>query len=132
LAATLHTVHGQGRVQAGELHFDPAGGAASGAVVVDARSFVTGIAARDRDMHQKVLESARFPEIRFEAERVEVKSGSGESAEVVLRGAFAIHGTSHPLAVPAHLARSGGGLPGGSSFLFPYLSWGVQEASTFL
>lgn len=132
LAATLHTVHGQGRVHAGELRFDPAGGAASGAVVVDARSFVTGIAARDRNMHEQVLESQRFPEIRFEAERLELRSRSEDAAEVTLHGRFEIHGARHPLAVPARVTREGDALRIDAAFPVPYVRWGLRDVSTFV
>jgi polyisoprenoid-binding protein YceI len=132
LAATLHTVHGVGRVARGELRFDPAGGAAAGEVVVDARSFATGIAARDRDMHEKVLESARFPEIRFEAERLEVTSRAHEVAEVILHGAFAIHGSRHALAVPGRVVRDGGTLRVEASFAVPYVAWGLRDVSNFV
>ncbi len=132
LAATLHTVRGEGRVREGELRFDPAGGPASGTVVVDARSFVTGIGARDRDMHEQVLESARFPEIRFEAERLEVLRRADASAEVVLHGAFAIHGARHALAVPARLIRAGADLRAEASFTVPYVAWGLRDVSTFV
>jgi polyisoprenoid-binding protein YceI len=132
LAATLHTVHGEGRVVSGELRFEPAGGPARGAVVVDARSFVTGIAARDRNMHEQVLESQRFPEIRFEAERLELRSRSEDAAEVTLHGRFEIHGARHPLAVPARVAREGDALRIDAAFAVPYVRWGLRDVSTFV
>ena len=67
LGATLHTVHGELDLVRGELRFEPSGGVASGEIVVDARSARTGIDARDREMHEKVLESERFPEIALRA-----------------------------------------------------------------
>jgi polyisoprenoid-binding protein YceI len=132
LAATLHTVHGAGRVVRGELRFDPQGGPASGDVVVDARSFATGIAARDRNMHEQVLESARYPEIRFEAERLEVTARAGGVAEVILHGAFAIHGARHPLAVPARVAREGEALRVEAAFAVPYVAWGLRDVSNLV
>jgi polyisoprenoid-binding protein YceI len=132
LAATLHTVHGEGRVVRGELRFDPAGGTAAGDVVVDARSFATGLGARDRDMHEKVLESGRFPEIRFEAERLEVVRRGDDYAEVVLHGVFDIHGTRQPLTVPARVTRKGDELRVESSFAVPYVAWGMRDVSTFV
>jgi polyisoprenoid-binding protein YceI len=132
LAATLHTVDGEGRVLSGELRFDPAGGAASGAVVVDARSFQTGVAARDRNMHEQVLESGRFPEIRFEAERLELRSRSADAAEVTLHGVFEIHGARQPLAVPARVEREGDGLRIAAAFRVPYVRWGLRDVSTFV
>jgi polyisoprenoid-binding protein YceI len=132
LAATLHTVHGEGRVVAGELRFDPAGGAASGAVVVDARSFVTGIEARDRNLHEQVLESARFPEIRFEAERLELRSRGADAAEVTLHGRFAIHGASRPAAVAGRVVREGDGVRVDAELRVPYVAWGLRDVSTFV
>jgi polyisoprenoid-binding protein YceI len=132
LEATLHTVRGSGRLVSGELHFDPAGGPASGAVVVDAGSFATGIAARDRNMHEQVLESARFPEIRFEAERLEVRRQSEDAADVTLHGSFEIHGSRHAAAVPARIAREGDGVRVDAAFTVPYAAWGLRDVSTFV
>jgi polyisoprenoid-binding protein YceI len=138
LEATLHTVRGTGRVVSGELRFDPAGGPAAGAVVVDARSFATGIAARDRNMHEQVLESARFPEIRFEAERLEVRGRSASAGEVTLHGHFEIHGSRHAFAVPARVAlegdgaREGAGVRVDASFRVPYVDWGMRDVSNLV
>jgi polyisoprenoid-binding protein YceI len=132
LAATLHTVFGEGRVESGEIRFDPDTGAASGTVLVDARSFRTGIEARDENMHTQVLESERFPEIRFAAERIEVRSRSAESAEVTLHGTFALHGAERAVAVPAHLALEGGALHVTGAFTVPYVAWGLRDVSTFV
>jgi polyisoprenoid-binding protein YceI len=132
LAATLHTVFGEGRVESGEIRFDPDTGAASGAVVVDARSFRTGIEARDDNMHTDVLESERFPEIRFAAERLEVGTRSADAADVTLHGTLALHGAEHPVAVPAHLSLEGGTLHVTSAFTVPYVAWGLRDVSTFV
>jgi len=132
LAATLHTVRGEGRVVAGELRFDPQGGPASGAVIADARSFATGIAARDRNMHEQVLESARFPEIRFEAERIELRGRTADEAEVTLHGLFEIHGGRHALAVPARVVREGDGVRIDAALQIPYVAWGLRDVSTLV
>jgi polyisoprenoid-binding protein YceI len=132
LEATLHTVHGTGRVVSGELRFEPAGGPVSGSVVVDARSFATGIAARDRNMHHQVLESARFPEIRFEAERLEVRRRSEGAADVTLHGHFEIHGGRHAVAVPARIAREGAGVRVEAAFPVPYAAWGLRDVSNLV
>ena len=132
LAATLHTVVGEGRVRAGEISFDPDGGPASGTVRVDARSFDTGIDARDEDMHAQVLESQRFPEIHFTAERLDVGARSADAAEVTLHGKLELHGTEHEVAVPAHVAREGGELHVTGAFTVPYVAWGLHDMSTFV
>ena len=132
LAATLHTVVGEGRVLAGEISFDPDGGPASGAVRVDARSFDTGIDARDEDMHTQVLESERFPEMRFSAERLDVGTRSADAAEVTLHGKLELHGTEHEIAVPARVAREGDELHVTGAFTVPYVAWGLHDMSTFV
>jgi polyisoprenoid-binding protein YceI len=132
LQATLHEVIGEGKVIAGELRFDPEGGAASGTVRVDARSFRTGIDARDENMHGQVLESERFPEISFTAERLEVKSRDPNAAEVVLHGRLALHGAEHEIAVPGKLALAGGELSVVGGFTVPYVAWGLRDLSTFV
>src|ERR1700736_4039901 len=61
LGALLHTVHGTFKVKDATARFDPASGRASGQIEVDVRSGETGDSARDRQMHDNVLESNRFP-----------------------------------------------------------------------
>ena len=64
LDAPLHAVHGTFRATRGNILFDPASGAASGSIVVDATSGDTGNSTRDHKMHKEVLESDRS-EISF-------------------------------------------------------------------
>lgn len=132
LGATLHTVHGEAKLVGGELRFEPAGGAVRGEVVVDARSFVTGNATRDRSMHEDVLASERFPEIRFVAERLDVERRGTHEAEVTLHGRVGIHGGEHALAVPARVARDGDELRVRARFDVPYVAWGLRDVSTFV
>jgi polyisoprenoid-binding protein YceI len=132
LQATLHEVVGKGKVIAGEIRFDPEGGAVSGSVRVDARSFRTGIDARDENMHGQVLESERYPEISFTAERLEVKSRSQGAAEVVIHGRLDLHGAPHEIAVPAKLALAGGELSVVGGFTVPYVEWGLRDVSNFV
>jgi polyisoprenoid-binding protein YceI len=132
LGATLHTVHGELQLVSGEIRFDPAGGPASGEVVADARSAKTGIGARDRDMHAKVLESGRFPEIRVVASRLEVLRRDATSAEVLLHGILALHGGEHAVAIPARLEARGEEISVEAAFRVPYVEWGLRDVSTFV
>src|SRR5207342_1456315 len=73
LPATLHTVHGKAPDLSGTI--DAVSSANGGwsirtRVVVKTGTMVTGNASRDRNMREKVLETAAFPEIVFEAGRV--------------------------------------------------------------
>jgi polyisoprenoid-binding protein YceI len=133
LGATLHTVHGELDLVRGELHFDPGGGPASGELVVDARSARTGIELRDRDMHTKVLESERFPEIVLRAERLDVVRRDATSADVRLGGVLRIHGGEHAVVIPARVTTQGGDrLLVEASFTIPYVAWGLRDMSTFV
>lgn len=134
LGATLHTVRGTAAVEpGGRILFDASGGEASGRVEVDATSAETGTDARDRNMHEQVLESARFPRIAFTAQRLSVtRTGPGE-ADFVLYGALEIHGGVHEVALEG---RARGELPGRLSaraqVVLPYVAWGMQDVSNFL
>lgn len=132
LGATLHSVRGKGRFLGGELRFAPEGGPASGTVRIDARSFDTGIDARDEDMHGKVLLSEAHPVILFRAERLEVHDRAGDRARVTLHGRAELAGREHALGVPAELRREGDTLRAEGSFRLPYVAWGLRDLSTFV
>ncbi|HBZ70266.1 MAG TPA: YceI family protein [Deltaproteobacteria bacterium] len=132
LGATLHTVDGSVRLSRGEVRFDPAGGAASGEIVLDARSAQTGNASRDANMHRDVLESERFPTIVFRAGELEVLSRDETSAQVRLRGTLELHGQSLPFELPATLAAHGDRLGIAATFRVPYVDWGMRDPSRFL
>ncbi len=132
LKATLHTVEGTAKLLRGAIRFDPAGGSAAGEIVADARSTTTGVASRDARMHSDVLESERFPTIVLRPERLEVTRRDERSAEIELRGVMEIHGSSHPVVLPARLSASGDHVTIESRFVVPYVAWGMKDPSSFL
>lgn len=130
LGDVLHTVHGTFKVKRGSIQFDPSTGVASGEIVVDAASGESGSGARDKRMHQNILESQRFPEITFAPEQVHgTVNPSGES-KVEIDGAFTIHGASHPLTATAVIIATGDRLQTKVHFAVPYVSWGMKNPST--
>jgi polyisoprenoid-binding protein YceI len=129
LPATLHQVNGTLKLRSGRLQFDETSGAASGTLVVDARSAQTGNGRRDRTMHAEVLESEKHPEIVFEASRLELERQAADRAEAVLHGVVRIHGDTRTLAVPAHLARDGDLIHVRATFQVPYVAWGMKDVS---
>lgn len=132
LGATLHTVHGTFNVQGGTVHLDPASGKASGQVVVDVKSGNTGVEARDRQMHNSVLESDRFPQAVFLPDRVSgLESLEGEH-QVVVHGALRLHGQDHEVTVPARVAVQGGRVTTTAKLVVPYVRWGMKDPSTFV
>src|ERR1700739_3676046 len=70
LGDVLHTVRGTFKLKQGDLQVEPAG-KVSGQVVVDAGSGDSGSGMRDRKMHKEVLESTRYPEIKFRPDRID-------------------------------------------------------------
>lgn len=132
LQATLHTVQGSVPLKEGVIAFDAAGGAASGRLVFDATGVRTGHESRDKKMHAEVLESARFPEIVFSAQRAEIEvDGSGTGAVTVL-GTLAIHGDEHPLTIKARVRREGERAFAEGDFTVPYVAWGMTDPSAFV
>ena len=132
LGSTLHRVHGVARLEAGSIQFDPAGGAAGGRIVIDATSLDTDNSLRDRNMHEKVLESDRFPRIELLPTTLLVDERTGESAQVVLVGTLRIHGGDWPIRVPATVEAHGDDLRVVGSFVVPYVEWGMRDMSNFL
>src|SRR5271157_4709148 len=95
LGATMHSVHGTFKLKSGTVRFDPKSGDASGEIVVDATSGESGNHDRDADMHKKVLESARYPEITFLPKRVTGSLAEQGKSNLQVQGVFKIHGAEH-------------------------------------
>jgi len=130
LGAVLHTVHGTFQLKRGEMRFDPATGSASGELVVDATSAQSGNESRDKDMHTKVLESARYPEIVFRPDRVVGKVAPQGPSQVRLHGLFSIHGTGHEIEMPVEVEAAGGQYRATVKFSIPFVEWGMKDPST--
>lgn len=129
LADVLHTVHGTFKVNHGAMRLGP-GGKLSGEIVVDAASGNSGNGMRDRKMHREVLESSRYPEIRFRPERVDgAVEGAGQET-VTVHGIFNIHGSDREITVPATLSVTGGRWTANVHFTVPYGKWGMKNPST--
>ena len=141
LGATLHTVHGTFKLKHGEIQFDPATGAASGAIVIDATSGETGNSSRDHNMHASVLNSGTYPEIIFSPSRIAPVDGAGSlrfplpQGTTILNVSGVIHlrGQDHDLMMPVTVERNAGGtLRVSSRFSVPYVKWGLKNPSTFV
>lgn len=131
LEATLHTVHGTFRLKSGVVRFDPATGAASGMVVVDARSGETGNKRRDRNMHKDVLQSERYPEITFAPTRVTGSLVAQGQSSVSVEGVLRLCGSDHSMTLPFEVQTGAGDLHTTTRFTVPYVAWGLKNPSTF-
>ena len=131
LADVLHTVHGEFKLQRGEIRFDASTGVASGSIVVDATSGNSGSNARDSRMHKNILESKKYPEITFTARHVKGQLPASGDAQIEVEGTFHIHGADHPLTLVAKV-KNGANLDVQTHFQVPYVQWGMKNPSTFL
>lgn len=129
LGAVMHTVHGTLKLESGEVRFNPETGAASGRVVVSAKSANTGNRDRDADMHGKVLESGKHPQLVLEVARIEGRLDPSGTSKLTIKGKLAIHGATHEVAWPAEVTVEGGSVRAKASFKIPYVAWGMRDPS---
>jgi polyisoprenoid-binding protein YceI len=132
LDTTFHEVHGTMGVVGGTIRFDPATGAASGEITVDARRTETGNRQRDETLHAEVLETGRFPTILFRVQRVEGKWIDSGRSDLRIVGVLSLHGTDHPMTIPVVAECAEGRVRGEMRFSIPYVEWGLHDPSFFV
>jgi len=132
LGAVLHTVQGTFKVKSGTIRYDLSSGQASGQVAVDVRSGETGDAARDRQMHEAVLESDRFPDAVFTLDHVTGRFALDTESQVRIHGLLRIHGAEHEMTIPATVKVQNNIASATARFPIPYVDWGMKDPSNFL
>jgi polyisoprenoid-binding protein YceI len=132
LDGAVHNTHGTFKLRQCHISFDPRTGIASGEVVVDAKSGESAENARDHRMHHEVLESEKYPEIRFVAQRVDGKLATEGTSSIRISGTFEVHGGEHAITVPAEVKVDRNHISGTVRFEIPYVEWGMKDPSTFL
>ncbi|HEX3738598.1 MAG TPA: YceI family protein [Terriglobales bacterium] len=132
LGDVLHTVNGTFKLKSGIIHFNPATGKASGLVTVDVTSGNTGSNARDRKMHEEILESAKYPEATFTPTRVSGPAAFTDQATFDVTGLFKLHGADHEVTLTFPITRSGDTLTTHTHMVLPYVAWGLKNPSTFI
>jgi polyisoprenoid-binding protein YceI len=132
LKDVLHTVHGTFTLQQGLVRFDMNTGRADGLVEVDAKSGESGSSARDKHMHKYVLESSKYPIIRFRPERASGRFNSTSPQVITVDGIFQMHGQDHPLQMQLAVRPNGNSYSATTHFKVPYVAWGLKDPSTFL
>jgi polyisoprenoid-binding protein YceI len=131
--STLHTVHGTFALKRGTLRIDRASGRVEGELVVDANSGASGSEARDHRMTREILESAKYPEIVFQPDRiVEGALNPAGKSQVKVHGVFAIHGKQHELTALVDAQAVPEGYDATARFEVPYVDWGMKNPSTFI
>src|ERR1700730_14453614 len=121
----LHTVHGTFKLKQGTIRLDPETGQASGEIVIDMTSAMSGNGSRDRRMHKEILESQRYPEAVFMPDRVEGHVAPEGESQIDVHGMFRIHGADHELTLHSQVQASGGQYTASTHFIIPYVKWGM-------
>ena len=131
--ATLHTVHGSLQAKQGTIKIDTETGAASGWIVMDAASARTGNNRRDRKMHEKILESRRFPDIVFDVQRVSGNIRRTGRSDLQLEGYLDFHGDRRLIELPVVATTPDGNhVTATGTLLIPYVQWGLRDPSFLL
>lgn len=131
LDATMHTVHGSFQLKRGTITFGD-NGAASGELIVDATSGKSGNDSRDKKMHKEFLQSDKYPEIVFTPQHYTGSLSDAGKSHLVVEGSFNIHGESHPLTMTIDAVINGGNATAATTFVIPYVKWGMKNPSTFI
>jgi polyisoprenoid-binding protein YceI len=130
LEATLSDVEGEFTLVSGEIAFDRETGEAGGEVVVDARSGRTGIDARDRNMHQRVLESVLHPRVVLRPRRIAIQAIPGSGHRVRIEGTLELLGAEHEVVFGAFVTGSEQDTRIEARLDVPYVEWGLTDVST--
>jgi polyisoprenoid-binding protein YceI len=108
-------------------------GRATGSIVIDATSGNTDNPSRDKNMHNQVLESAKFPEITFTPSQIKGAFNKEGSSQLEAVGVIRIHGQDHDQTLKLAVEQAAAGtVQATTQFLIPYVKWGIKDPSTFL
>jgi polyisoprenoid-binding protein YceI len=132
LGAFLHTVYGTFNVTADGIRLDLSTGQLSGQISVDVKSGQTGNGARDRQMHETVLESNRFPEAVFTLNHLQGRLAMEGGSNVEVQGILRIHGVDHELSLPVTVTVRNNLITATAKFAVPYVAWGMKDPGNFL
>ncbi len=130
--SNVHTVHGTFKLRNGSISIDPATGAASGLIVIDAASGQSGDNARDSRMNSVVLETAKYPTITFRPVRVEGKVDLTASGSITVDGVMNLHGQDHPMQLAVTLHPKDAAVAAVCHFIVPYVAWGLKVPSVMI
>jgi polyisoprenoid-binding protein YceI len=130
--ATLHSVEGTLRAKEGKIEFDPETGKASGKIIIDATSAKTVNSRRDAKMHEKIIESPKYPEWTYTVERISGTLNRAGRSDVELHGTLDMHGVQRPLDLVGTVKIDGDRVTGVGRVTIPYLEWGMADPSAFV
>jgi polyisoprenoid-binding protein YceI len=128
----LHTVHGTFNLKRGKMQLEPGTGKASGEMVIDIPSGISGNGSRDKRMHKEILESQKYPEAVFTPDHVRGSIAAEGTSEIDVHGSFRIHGADHEITIHFQVQANGSQYVATGQFVIPYVQWGMKNPSNFL
>lgn len=118
------------RIIDGAVSGDPADipGTAKVRVLIDATSYRSDHASRDRAVAEKSLEANKFPTIGFESNSVVgVVMGGRNEGTAIVTGFLTLHGEAHAMTMSVHAALDADGIfTGDGEVKFNYEEFGVK------
>ncbi len=132
LTGTGHEVHGTFHVTSGTIQYYRSAPKMSGSIVVSAASGDSGDKGRDKNMHQKVLETDRFSDISFQPQSYTGTIAPSGDSTIQVSGIFTLLGTPHDLTVPMQVHIDGQNVTAKGTFVVPYVKWGLKDPSVFI
>ena len=118
------------RIIDGALSVDPVNvpRSAKGKILIDASSYSSGNASRDRYVIEKSLEANKFPVIGFESSSVVgVVMTSPHEGTAIVTGYLTLHGESHAMTMSVHaMIGADGVFTGDGEAKFNYEDFGVN------
>jgi polyisoprenoid-binding protein YceI len=123
-----HELSGSARVlEAGED-----GVRLEGRLEIDAASFETGSARRDRTLREESLSAREHPRIVFSPRRIFRISSWAEDEAFAIEGELEIRGVTQPVSIPVTLTRRGQRLVVEGTARLYWADYGVPDPSSFL
>ncbi len=99
--------------------------------VIDAASYHSNSATRDRAVKTSILEVKDYPTISFKggSSWTDVKHTSDVAGSATLKGELMIHGAVRPFEVPVQVSLAGDKLIGSGEVSFNYTDFGIEQPS---
>ena len=134
--STLDDFSGSTRALTGtlDLRLDALDKDATATIRIDATTLDTGNKDRDKEMHRKHLETARFPAITWTMEKAEdvVWEVPGRKGRFLMKGSLDLHGVKNALGIPVDGEVKDGVLLAKGEIRFKMSSFGIAPPSKFL
>jgi polyisoprenoid-binding protein YceI len=129
--ATVGDFTGTTNTVAGQITGAPDISGVRGWVEAQVHSLKTGDRKRDKDLN-KSMESSKYPNLRFDLNRITAKESAGDSIPVTLYGTLTIHGVTRRLELPGTIEFKGTNARVRSDFPLNLKEYGIGGLSKML